>query len=127
MNRKRFLKSIGAASAFLGIPFNSFSTTKTEEILDSLAITEQSADGSMVGFSVAPIKKVRVGIVGLGNRGQVLSQMFHWLIENNKVRIVNLKVQYDNSYYLPFSMRLNRRKRRVTISRSTAETPSLRN
>ncbi|WP_462251230.1 Gfo/Idh/MocA family protein [Ekhidna sp.] len=90
MNRKKFLQSIGAASAFLGIPFSALANDKVTTINDALRSKRIQSDGSMVGFSVDPIKKVRVGIIGLGNRGKVLTQMFYWLIQNNKAEIVGL-------------------------------------
>lgn len=90
MKRKAFLKSIGAASAFLGIPFSSLANERQSDINEALKSKRVSANGSMVGFSVDPIKKVRVGIIGMGNRGKVLTQMFYWLIENNKAEIVGI-------------------------------------
>lgn len=46
--------------------------------------------GSMVDFKVAPIPKVRVGIIGLGNRGQGLLEMFTWLVKRGKAEIIAL-------------------------------------
>ena len=37
--------------------------------------------GNMFGFSTNEINKVKVGIIGLGNRGNVLLQMFQYLVE----------------------------------------------
>lgn len=90
MKRKAFLKSIGAASAFLGLPISSLANENQEEINMALKSKGINANGSMVGFSVDPIKKVRVGIIGLGNRGKVLTQMFYWLIQNDKAEIVGM-------------------------------------
>ncbi|MEO0876337.1 MAG: Gfo/Idh/MocA family oxidoreductase, partial [Bacteroidota bacterium] len=46
--------------------------------------------GELFGFKTDPIQKVRVGIIGLGNRGQTLLQMFQWLVENDDCEIVAL-------------------------------------
>ena len=71
MKRKHFLKSVIGASAFLGIPFSSFSSDRNS-IQELINNTQKEVDGSMFGFSTSPIKKVRVGIIGLGNRGNTL-------------------------------------------------------
>ena len=44
----------------------------------------------MFGFKADPIKKVRVGIIGLGNRGNTLLEMFKWLVEQEAAQIVAL-------------------------------------
>ena len=86
MDRKHFIKSIASASAFLGLPLGA--NASVQEINSLLA--EERANGSMIGFNTTPIEKVRVGIIGLGNRGMVLLKMFEWLIQNNKAEIVAL-------------------------------------
>lgn len=90
MKRKAFLKSIAAASTFLGLPLSSIGKNRNEEISDLLRTKNYDPTGSMVGFSVDPIKKVRIGMIGLGNRGKVLTQMLYWLIQNDKAEIVGL-------------------------------------
>ena len=44
----------------------------------------------MFGFSTDPISKVRVGIIGLGNRGNTLLEMFQYLVENEMAEIIAL-------------------------------------
>ena len=87
MNRKHFLKSVLGASAFLGIPFDSysFSNDSIEELINN---TKLNTNGSMFSFSDKEIKKVRVAIIGVGNRGSVLLQMFKYLVENNHAEII---------------------------------------
>ena len=85
MDRKHFIKSIASASAFLGLPLGA--NASVQEINSLL---EKRGNGSMIGFNTTPIEKVRVGIIGLGNRGMVLLKMFEWLIQNNKAEIVAL-------------------------------------
>ena len=87
MKRKHFLKSVIGASAFLGIPFNSFSS-KEDSVQELINNTKKYVDGSMFGFSCSPIKKVRVGIIGMGNRGNTLLEMFQYLHENNHAEII---------------------------------------
>ncbi len=90
MKRNHFLKSLIGASTFLGLPFTSFSKLNKQQIQERIRSLQQNIRGDLVGFSVDPIKKVRVGIIGLGNRGKILAQMLHWLIENDKAEIVGL-------------------------------------
>ena len=87
MNRKHFLKSVLGASAFIGIPFNSysFSNDSIDELINN---TKLNINGSMFSFSDKEIKKVRVVIIGVGNRGSVLLQMFQYLVENDHVEII---------------------------------------
>lgn len=89
MNRKNFLKSILGASALLSFPHASFSG-RPDEIQDLIDQTKLPVTGNMFGYSAEPISKVKVGIIGLGNRGNTLLEMFQWLIENNKAEIVGL-------------------------------------
>ena len=86
MKRKHFLKSIIGSSLFLGSPLSNMSLNidSLEEVINK---TKKDVDGSMFGFSAPPIKKVKVGIIGLGNRGSVLLEMFQFLIKNNLVEI----------------------------------------
>ena len=87
MNRKHFLKSVLGASAFIGIPFNSysFSNDSIDELINN---TKLNINGSMFSFSDTEIKKVRVAIIGVGNRGSVLLQMFQYLVENDHAEII---------------------------------------
>tara|TARA_B100001250_G_scaffold85875_1_gene71006 strand:+ start:37410 stop:38804 length:1395 start_codon:yes stop_codon:yes gene_type:complete len=89
MKRKKFLQSILGASAFLGVPLNISGTNNTniQELIDN---TKQTITGSMFRFSTNPIIKVRVGIIGLGNRGNTLLEMLQYLVENNHAEIIAL-------------------------------------
>ena len=40
-------------------------------------------------FSDKKINKVKVGIIGVGNRGSVLLEMFQYLVENNHAEIIS--------------------------------------
>lgn len=85
MNRKGFLKSVLGSATLLGIPLagKSAELSKINDLLDA-----DRGTGSMIGFETAPIPKVRVGIIGLGNRGTVLLKMFEWLLQKEKAEII---------------------------------------
>ena len=75
----------------------------TSDEIDELLVS-QSALGNLVGLYHKPLKNVRVGLIGLGNRGSVLIQMFEYLIKNSHATIVALsdlkeeKAQRNNAY-----------------------------
>ena len=89
MQRKDFLQSLIGASAVIGLPFISLGADNTtiQELINN---TKRAVNGSMFGFSADPIKKVRVGIIGLGNRGNTLLEMFQYLVENEMAEIIAL-------------------------------------
>ena len=86
MNRKDFLNLSAKAALFLGI--SSFSSCEDEQKEQTQNLSNKSAKGSVFGLTAPKINKVRVGIIGAGNRGAVLIQMFDWLIQNNHAEIV---------------------------------------
>ena len=89
MKRKHFLQSVLGASAFLSLPFTALGNDSTtiQELINN---TKRDVKGTMFGFSTDPINKVRVGIVGLGNRGNTLLEMFQYLVENEMAEIIAL-------------------------------------
>ncbi|MFT4902538.1 MAG: putative dehydrogenase [Thalassomonas sp.] len=89
MKRKHFLQSVLGASAFLGLPFTALGNDSTtiQELINN---TKRDVKGTMFGFSTDPISKVRVGIIGLGNRGNTLLEMFQYLVENEMAEIIAL-------------------------------------
>ena len=88
MKRKDFLQSVLGASAFIGL---SLSACNEKESLQELVNnTKKKVNGNMFGFATDPIKKVRVGIIGLGNRGNTLLEMFQYLVENEMAEIIAL-------------------------------------
>ena len=89
MKRKDFLQSVLGASAFLGLPFTTLGVDSTT-IQDLINNTKRDVKGSMFGFATDPIHKVRVGIIGLGNRGNTLLEMFQYLVENEMAEIIAL-------------------------------------
>ena len=89
MKRKHFLQSVLGASAFLGLPFTALGNDSTT-IQELINTTKRDVKGTMFGFSTDPISKVRVGIIGLGNRGNTLLEMFQYLVENEMAEIIAL-------------------------------------
>ncbi|CAL2105605.1 Predicted dehydrogenase [Tenacibaculum sp. 190524A02b] len=89
MNRKDFIRSVLGASAFITLPASAY-TTNSNALAEAIASTAKPTKGNLFGFKTNPLKKVRVGIIGLGNRGIVLLQMFEWLAQQNYCEIVAL-------------------------------------
>ena len=89
MKRKHFLQSVLGASAFLGLPFTALGNDSTtiQELINN---TKRDVKGTMFGFAADPISKVRVGIIGLGNRGNTLLEMFQYLVENEMAEVIAL-------------------------------------
>ncbi|MAD96746.1 MAG: acetylgalactosaminidase [Flavobacteriaceae bacterium] len=86
MKRKDFLQLSTKAALFLGL---TSSIACKDEIDDAASKTlAMKATGSAFGLKAPKIDKVRVGIIGAGNRGQTLIQMFDWLIKNNHAKVV---------------------------------------
>jgi len=89
MDRKKFIQSLLGTSALAALPLSSFSKGNTE-IQELLRAVEKPVDGSMYGFSVDAIPKLRIGIIGLGNRGGGLIEMFQYMVEKGQCEIVAL-------------------------------------
>ena len=89
MNRKNFLKSILGTSAFLSMPFST-KANDYQTAIENISDYSKPTNGSLFGFKADPIKKVRVGIIGLGNRGGTLIEMFQFSVENGDCEIVAL-------------------------------------
>ena len=88
MKRKDFLQSVLGASAFIGLSLTA--CNEKESLQELVNNTKKKVTGNMFGFSSDPIQKVRVGIIGLGNRGNTLIEMFQYLVENEMAEIIAL-------------------------------------
>jgi len=75
LDRRSFLRISALTGAFMGIPALGMSgkQAEAEEILDRIGRTPKNSGKSVMGLKVDPIKQVRVGIIGLGNRGSGMS------------------------------------------------------
>ncbi len=108
MDRKSFLNLSARTAFFLGVSPTVFAAKDYRRGISSDQIHEilnaSSARGNALGLTNDPIQKVRVGLIGLGNRGSVLIQMFEWLIREQHAEIVALsdlkedKVLKNNEY-----------------------------
>lgn len=86
MNRKDFISLSTKAAAFIGL-----STTiscKNEITENTNHLLNNTAKGTAFSLTAPKIAKVNVGIIGCGNRGQTLLQMFDWLVKNNNAEII---------------------------------------
>jgi hypothetical protein len=69
--RRAFLKNTAALAALIGLPGgNIFSKASPDELLEAAGRTLPLSGKPVFGLKVPPIKQVRVGIIGLGNRGE---------------------------------------------------------
>lgn len=87
MKRKTFLHSIlGLGTGLLSPIKGSASSPKSK----------YKISGSMVSYADKPIKKVRIGIIGLGNRGNTLTEMLYWMLDKKMAEIVGLSDLTEN-------------------------------
>ena len=107
MNRRSFFNLTAKAGLFLGLTptvIGCKSQTLTQEAQIQYLLTKNRAKGTAISLTTEPIKQVRVGMIGMGNRGSVLIQMFEYLIKNKHAQIVALsdlkedKVNKNNEY-----------------------------
>jgi predicted dehydrogenase len=89
MKRERFLKSIFGTGALLSIPFSG-NSINIDELNSQIKSISEKCKGNMIGFKTEPIKTVKVGLIGIGNRGKTLIQMFDYFLDNKKAEIVAL-------------------------------------
>lgn len=108
MNRKSFLNLTARAGLFLGLTPSLISCDSDRNKVENAEVEEKlrvrKSRGNLVGLTTEPLPKVRVGMIGMGNRGSVLIQMFEYLIKNNHAEIVALsdmkedKLNKNNDY-----------------------------
>lgn len=79
MKRKTFLQTMAGIGSAVLAPIPAFSNAVLH-----------GPSGSMVGYSDAPIEKVRIGIIGLGNRGNTLTEMLSYMLDKKMAEVVAL-------------------------------------
>lgn len=88
MRRKDFLRMSGLLG--IGGALSSFSKPQTpptpSEELNS-KIRTAGLTGGAFDLKSAPLEKVRIALFGLGNRGQSLIEMLHWLVQEGHAEI----------------------------------------
>ncbi|MCF6358042.1 MAG: Gfo/Idh/MocA family oxidoreductase [Draconibacterium sp.] len=69
-NRRSFLKLSALSAGFLGLSTtSSYSYNQLQDKIEELAVSKKQTGKSVMDLAVAPIEQVRVGIIGVGNRG----------------------------------------------------------
>ncbi len=69
--RRNFLKNAAALATLVGLPAShSYAKADAFELADAASQTMPAFGKPIFGLKVAPIKQVRVAVIGLGNRGE---------------------------------------------------------
>ncbi len=69
-NRRKFIKLSALSAGFLGLSAGTaFANDKIENRINSLKDSPKAVGNSVIGLKHEPIKQVRIGIIGVGNRG----------------------------------------------------------
>jgi predicted dehydrogenase len=84
MDRQAFLKSLIGISGLASINFDQ----QNDNIAELINSAAKSTSGSMIGHKVDPIDKVKIGIIGMGNRGSSLLEMLEYNIKNETAEII---------------------------------------
>lgn len=81
LSRRSFLKISALSGALAGISGISCSRGKTdvEELIEKISQNVPGTGESVIGLTVPPIPQVKVGIIGLGNRGTGMTRHVHAL------------------------------------------------
>jgi len=88
LKRRKFLKNAAALAALVGLPGKqSFANADVNEMLDAACKTMPAKGKPVFGLRVPPIKQVRVGIIGLGNRGSEHARLIN-AVGTEKAKIV---------------------------------------
>ncbi len=89
LDRRSFLRISALTGAFMGIPAMGLGmkNPKADEILDRIGRTPAQSGKSVMGLALDPIKQVRVGIIGLGNRGSGMSKHIE-VMSPDKAKVV---------------------------------------
>ena len=68
--RRKFIRLSALTSSFLGLPLaENYAWNTIEEKLMAIGETRQAKGKSVMGLRTPPLKEVKVGFIGLGNRG----------------------------------------------------------
>jgi predicted dehydrogenase len=88
MKRQDFLKLSASMAGFFSLGAGDM--VDAAQLEEALFSGESRAKGSAIGLSAAPIATVRTAIIGMGNRGQSLLEMFETMLGSNMASIVAL-------------------------------------
>ena len=84
MKRISFLRLLGAGLGSL--PFTSLSKSKQLDRIEPLL--HKQGTGKNIGLAHKPIATVRIGIIGMGNRGKSLLQMLDHMLEEKQAVVI---------------------------------------
>ncbi len=87
MNRLEFLQTILGTSI---IGANKISQYDGRDINSLLQAYQQPVTGQNIGLKTNPIPQLKIGIIGLGNRGKTLIQMLQYMIEQKMATVTAL-------------------------------------
>ncbi len=86
MKRTEFIRLSASMAAFFALP----SVQKTEQAQLIERLTETKGTGSAANLTAAPIQTVRIAIIGMGNRGSSLIDMFEYMVREKMAHIAVL-------------------------------------
>ncbi|MGF1565562.1 MAG: Gfo/Idh/MocA family protein, partial [Flavobacteriales bacterium] len=86
MKRTEFIRLSASMAAFFALP----SVQKTEHAQLIERLHETKGTGSAANLTAAPIQTVRIAIIGMGNRGSSLIDMFEYMIREKMAHIAVL-------------------------------------
>jgi len=103
VDRRSFLRISALTGAFMGIPqlINAKGSPDIDKILDRISQTPANEGKSVIGLTVPPIRQVRVGIIGLGNRGSGMTMLVDALCPDKAkiIAICDIQEKYaDRSF-----------------------------
>jgi predicted dehydrogenase len=121
VDRRSFLRISALTGAFMGIPqlLTARGTADVDEIIDRISRIPEPAGKSVIGLTVPPIKQVRVGIIGLGNRGSGMTMLVDALCPD-KAKIVAI-CDIQNRYADRTEQALKKRGQSPVVYRGTED------
>jgi len=100
-DRRSFLRISALTGAFMGIPSlgRSGQLPEIEEIIDRISQQPATTGKSVIGLKTDPIKQVRVGVIGLGNRGSGMTTLVDAVCPDKAkiVAICDVQERYANA------------------------------
>jgi hypothetical protein len=89
MKRRNFIRLSAAASAALGLkPGSDISKKNLERKIDEIAESKSTFGSSVMGLKGEPIEQVKIGIIGLGNRGSGHARQIYALSPKAKITAI---------------------------------------
>ncbi|HEV7350248.1 Gfo/Idh/MocA family protein [Telluribacter sp.] len=97
LKRRSFLKATALLGSALGLPAISKANDSIEDQIQSTTYVPKAAGKSVIGLKVAPMQQVRIGIIGVGNRGTGHMKLVHGCGDKARiVAIADIREKYAN-------------------------------